>query len=157
MKLTIYYASSRAEIWRFYWRAWKGGLWLKNLKLSVMIAFFTIVFSAAKHSLADLNIGFLLLAMMTPQFFNLIFPQLMFKRQTRTLTIDENGWQSTIGKKTGAVAWTDVQGVEKFGDTILISGITGNALVVPQRAFQSIDKQDEFLAFAVRSHAEANS
>jgi hypothetical protein len=61
----------------------------------------------------------------------------MFKPQVRTLVFDRNGIRTEIGKKTGTVAWQEIDSINDSEGTIVVSRKNLNAFLVPRRAFQS--------------------
>jgi len=66
-----------------------------------------------------------------------LYPQLRFKPQLRTLIIDENGLQTTIGKKNGVRAWREIASIQETSDFILVTTRGMNAFVIPTSAFAS--------------------
>jgi len=77
--------------------------------------------------------------------FMFLFPQLMFKPQTRVIVFDENGIQTTIGKKAGNIRWREIEDIRVDSETICIRGKNLNAFLVPRRAFDSQEHRAEVL------------
>ena len=57
MPLTVEYSSMRAEVWSWYWRAWKRRLWRIHLLLFVMTALsvYLQTFTKGKFRGKDVN------------------------------------------------------------------------------------------------------
>jgi hypothetical protein len=85
-----------------------------------------------------------------------MWPQIRFKPSVRTLKIDEKGFETVIGGRSGSRRWKDVRSVEESGGAIVITGINNNAFIVPSRAFASEPKRQEFCEAARRFHAGSN-
>lgn len=82
-----------------------------------------------------------------------IFPQVKFKPQTRTLTINENGISTSIGKISGECAWNEVAEISESSGNIYIVGTGGNGFVVPLRAFSGVEEQNKFLDLCLQYRA----
>jgi hypothetical protein len=147
---TVQYSSTRAEVWRWYWRAWAkpAGLWRYHVLFGLAIAvglaagngfgMFELRRFTVTAVLATLGCVVLL-----P-----LWPQIRFKSAQRSLTIDAEGWKTEIGKLSGARPWKQVRSIEDTGDTIAIVGTNRNALIVPTRAFPNTSARKEFLTAA---------
>jgi hypothetical protein len=85
-----------------------------------------------------------------------LWPQLRFKPAVRTLKIDEKGFETVIGRRSGARSWKDVRSVKESDGAIVITGDNNNAFIVPSRAFASETKHLEFYEAARRFHAASN-
>jgi hypothetical protein len=96
----------------------------------------------------------LLLPPLVPPLLLALYPQLAFKPQERVLTLDVSGITTTIGKRAGAIPWSDVAAVHR-GSAITIERTNGNAFVVPARAFASDDERRRFADFAISSALRA--
>jgi hypothetical protein len=82
------------------------------------------------------------------------YPMLMFKPQTRVLTVDDDGIVTTIGRhKNKSVAWAEIAEVRDNGEALVIQRRNLNAFIVPARAFGSPDEKRSFEEF-VRAHAQ---
>ncbi len=84
-----------------------------------------------------------------------LWPQLQYKPSLRTLTIDPDGWSTTIGARSGSIAWSEVRSIEEAGDAVVIIGANRNSLIVPFRAFTSDAHRMEFLNAARAWHGAA--
>jgi hypothetical protein len=78
--------------------------------------------------------------------FFILYPQLMFKPQERTLTVSERGIDTSIGGKSRTVKWEDISAVQDAPDITTIVGKNGNAFLIPRRAFNSEKDRSGFLA-----------
>ena len=142
MEITLKYAATRKEVWDWYWRAWRRGLW----KIHVVV-FLLILYSVGSRDghwpIADYRFvldGFLIATAVIIAFVS--FPQLMYKPQTRSLTINEDGIRTVIGPRSGKVKWAEVADIETRGEHIVITGRWGNSFLIPSRAFESDGHRD---------------
>jgi hypothetical protein len=71
--------------------------------------------------------------------------RLLTKPQQRTLTISQEGIQTSIGAQTGTIPWAKVADVVDDGDYIFVIGRTGNSFLIPSRAFASSGQRNAFL------------
>lgn len=99
---TVHYASRRDEIWRWYWRAWRqpAGLWRYHVLFGVVFGF---VFAAGREPDAFRLGRFLAVTATITAACVVLFPlwpQLRFKSALRTLSINEEGIQTTVGSMT---------------------------------------------------------
>ena len=149
------YTSTRGEVWRGYWRAWARplGLWRFHALISLAIA----AAWAKRHTGQPFDFPrFLLAFILTFAACLLLFPlwpQLRFKPQRRTLTIDATGWTTQIGNLHGSRPWGAVRSVEDHPDAITLVSTNGNTLIVPDRAFSDKSAREVFLNDARRWHA----
>jgi hypothetical protein len=152
---TVRYASTRGEIWRWYWRAWARakGLWRYHILISLLSAI--AVTAREKQSTFDAGHFFLifLVTMLGCVVLLPLWPQIRFKPSVRTLKVDEKGFETVIGHRSGVRGWKDVRSVEESDGAIVITGINNNAFIVPSRAFASAQERLEFYEAARRFHA----
>jgi hypothetical protein len=154
---TVQYASSRREVWRWYWRAWAKptGLWLLQVAIGIILAaLFTGVglgqpFDASSFVKAFLVCVALCLVLLP------LWPQIRFKPNMRSLTIDATGLKTTIGKRSGSWAWREVSAVTDSNEAIVILGKNRNAYIIPRRAFQDDAARQEFLRDATHWHQQS--
>jgi hypothetical protein len=137
---TLRYASTRSEIWHWYWREWTRlrGLWRFHALIALAGGFVVAgrgnssQFSPERFAIAavtTLTASIVLLS---------LWPQLRFKPQPRVLILDAAGFRTTIGTQSGQRRWQDIRRVEDHGDgSILLVGQNGNAMILPRRAFAS--------------------
>lgn len=141
----VSYTSTRGEVWRFYWRAWARplGLWRVHVVISLLVATGWTLRHNSGH-FSDFAAGFVVALALCILLFPL-WPQLRFKPETRTLTIDPKGWTTRIGDLQGSRTWDKVRSVEDSADAIALVSSNGNALIVPNRAFPNQAAREEFL------------
>jgi hypothetical protein len=84
-----------------------------------------------------------------------LWPLWRFKGATRVLSIDKGGFTTTIGARSGERSWQEIAAVEDTGEEILIIVKTGNAMVVPRRAFANNAARARFLDAARNWHSLA--
>ena len=148
MNFKIEYASRRSEVWAFYWRAWRQRLWKTHLIifLAINLSFSIALFGGPPPSPSSFAIvaaiGLLAIAWMP------LFPLLMFKPKRRTLSINDTGIETTIGKKSAKRAWKDIKSVSEENGYLILLCRNGNAFIVPPRAFDSQSSQENFASFA---------
>ena len=131
MEITLHYSSTRKEVWDWYWRMWCKKLWVIHVLFFLVILFFTHNFFFA----------------IIPTILLIFYPQIMFKPELRTLVVSEDGIDTTIGKKYGNRNWEQVASIEDTPAVIVIKmAKTGNALLVPQRAFISDEERNKFIS-----------
>jgi hypothetical protein len=148
MTFKIEYTSRRREIWDWYSRAWRQGLWKSRVMVSLAVALTAGLLEKGSDELSLTAVllgvawGFASILCM------LIYPLLMFKPHKRTLEINEHGISTTIGKRSDRRSWADIRSVSEENSHIIILGRNGNAFVVPLRAFTSIEERQRFFRFA---------
>jgi hypothetical protein len=89
----------------------------------------------------------------------LLTPALMFltaKTQPRTLQIDSEGIQTTIGKKQGRIPWKAVESITSSGDQVFITGKNANAFAIPPTAFNNEEGQQTFVRLATQYKQDAD-
>jgi hypothetical protein len=152
---TVRYASTRGEMWRWYWRAWARpkGVWRYHILISLLSSIGVTVLE--KQSTFDAG-HFFFIFVVTMLGCVVLLPmwaQIRFKPSVRTLKIDEKGIETVIGRRSGFRGWKDVRSVEESDGTVVITGINNNAFIVPSRAFASEQARLEFYEAARRFHA----
>ena len=147
MTISISYASQRKEVWQWYWRMWRLRLWKTHLGVfvAVAIASSVFIFDGVPVSLSGLLLVWAIAALHLVAF--VAFPMLMFKPETRTLSISSAGIATTIGKRSGNIPWTDIIDVREDGDALVIQRRNLNAFIVPSRAFKNTADKCEFADF----------
>jgi hypothetical protein len=137
MALTLRYRSSRAEVWRWYWRAWlrPKGLWRYHAVIFACVAAIILGPRAQPGPLKGQDVFAALAFASAALIFLAAWPQIRFKSQERVLTLDERGVSTVIGSLSASVPWNRVVSIDVDNDTIVITGKNGNAFIVPNRAF----------------------
>lgn len=155
---TVQYATTRAELWRWYWKAWARpyGPWRFHMLIAAAIA---ATATAVDRSAIDAGRVFVvfMMALLGCLLLLPLWPQLRFKPYVRTLTIDARGFSTVIGPIFASRSWAEVRSIEQSGDAIVITGINNNAMIVPLRAFASADERLTFYNTAVQLKAHAKN
>src|SRR5580700_353827 len=60
-----------------------------------------------------------------------LYPQLLYKPQRRDLSIDEEGYATQIGKRSGSRRWDEVASIDEGAGAIVLTTTSGNAMIVP--------------------------
>ena len=155
---SVQYKSSRIEVWKWYWRSWAktNGLWVYHASFSITFAPMYVILFHKPFTVAWLltagMVGFLVCLVAFP-----IYPQILFKSSTRTLTINEKGISTTIGTKSGEKTWKEVKSIEERNGSVVMTGRNNNAFIVPKRAFEDNEKKAIFLKNAQNWHKIANA
>ncbi len=154
--MIIEYSSRRREVMAWYWRTWLNSPRLVRQRLIIFVSVAGLSFLARRTGTAvatspsvvadavrALGSGCGALMLLA------VFPLIMFKPQKRVLTTSPSGVDTTIGKMSGQLPWTNVASVRQDGDKIVISNVNGNAFVIPPRAFGHEASRQEFFAEAL--------
>jgi YcxB-like protein len=147
MNISISYASSRGEVWRWYWRAWRQRLW----RTHALVFLSTASLGYAYFFLgAPLGVAVMFkvagLGLMAPIGFAL-YPLVRFKSQVRTLTVDDEGLATIIGAHESKTPWDAFGDVRDDGDTLVIQRRNLSAFIVPSRAFPTAAAREQFRDF----------
>jgi hypothetical protein len=86
-----------------------------------------------------------------------LYPLLRFKSDERTLEIAPTGISTTIGRKSGQIAWGQVADIDSHAQRIFIIGKNGNSFIVPDAAFSNDAERTEFIELANRWLREAKA
>jgi len=144
-EITLHYKSNRAEVWRWYWRSWAmlNGLWRYHALFFTLGAGLILQMLANRHALSPTDLGWSALAGLAVVAGFVLWPQIAFKADERTLTLDSAGFRTCIGKLNGEVPWTDIKSVERDDQTINITRKNLRAMLVPRRAFNSDAEREQ--------------
>jgi hypothetical protein len=154
MSISVEYSSTRREVWGLYWRMWQQRLWKMHLLIFVAAA---VAASFAAFGRLPRDVPELLAIVLTgliPTALFALYPMLMFKPQMRVLTVDDDGIDTTIGKRKQSLGWVEIADVRSSGEALVIQRHNLNAFIVPARAFDTPEARSSFEAF-VRTHAQA--
>ncbi|TAK90904.1 MAG: YcxB family protein [Burkholderiaceae bacterium] len=143
MEFTLTYSSSRAEVMRLYWRLWKARLWRVHLVVFSISAFGAYTLLEGHETFQGRLVGSALAGAACIALF-IAYPLLAFKSQSRVVVVNEVGISTSIGTKHGALAWSDVQSIERTSECVYIIRKTLNAYIIPNRAFKSNAEANEF-------------
>lgn len=75
-----------------------------------------------------------------------LVPMIAFKAQERSLSVDEGGYSTVIGKQSGERRWAAIRLIADVRDDIVLVGTNGNAMIIPRRAFATDEERQKFLA-----------
>jgi YcxB-like protein len=148
-EITLTYCTTRRELATWYWRMWKKNLW--KFHAAFIVTSIAVVLLTAGHwppSVMDIVRGIAVAVAVIASL--ILFPQIMFKPEVRTLSFDKNGLRTKIGKQSGNVPWQEIESITDSESTIVISRKNLNAFLVPQRAFQS-DQERASVLSAIRA------
>ena len=155
MGMTIHYRSSRKEVNEWYWKKWREKFWIYHA------AFFAVVVIVSvgqwpPRNLFDVLRGAVIGILGVVGF--IAFPQIMFKPKERALSVNETGIYTEIGKIKRQIGWDEISKVEEDSHAILITRKkSGNAFIVPERAFQSQQEREAFYNAAKNWHSQAQA
>ncbi len=144
MTYTLRYRSSRDEVWRAYWRLWRARLWYVHTIFAVAVAF---GLSRTEVLRGDIYgwVTAAFVAFMLILVISVSASQLLFKSAERTLEVGPDGWSTQIGKKTASRKWSELAPVREENGVVIIAGKSGNALLIPSRAFESEAQRRAFM------------
>jgi hypothetical protein len=136
--MTIEYSSTRATLWRWYWRSLRRNGAHRTTWLVWMLGAFLAGFGSSHASgksdpraaLAGLAASLCVAAFLAG------YPQLRFKPQTRVLTLLPDELSTTIRGETKKYSWQDVARFEEDGGFVIIGLRNLNAFIVPPTAFR---------------------
>ncbi|HVV31843.1 MAG TPA: YcxB family protein [Vitreimonas sp.] len=157
MARTIQYASTRDEIWRWYWRSWQRGLWVTHAVVFCWVSGVVLLLLWSTNLLRPTNVVLAIAAGLASIAWMSLFPMIQFKPQTRTLTVDEHGISTTIGAKSGVRKWSEIRSVTDEDGAIVIVGKNKNAFIIPARAFDNDAGRRDFLGYAKTAFQAAQS
>jgi hypothetical protein len=144
MDHTLRYRSTRAEIWRWYWRAWRAQLWKVHVLAAAAAAFICAATFTGPVTLTRYLVSFCVTFPIVVLFLSL-WPQIMFKSKERVLTVGHQGWSTQIGKKSGSRSWAQIASVQSTPNSVVLVSMTGNALIIPSRAFADSASRMQFV------------
>jgi hypothetical protein len=151
MEYTLRYRSTRAEIWRWYWRSWKAKYWWQQCLMAAFIVFIVLGVSSAPFSFRHFGTSF---AIVLPLVIvgMALRTQVLFKSEERVLSVGSSGWSTRIGSQSGARSWAEVATVQEAQDAVVIVGTNGNGLIIPSRAFPDAASKQQFFKDAQGWH-----
>lgn len=148
--MTIHYSIRRADVLLAYGHTWRHS---RNLKLLQLITLVFSYYSAisliagdgprtwAQHGSAG-AIALCVIAGVA------LYPLLRFKPEERMLEISPQGISTTIGRRSGNIAWREVQWVKSDANAVYIVGRTLNSFRIPEGAFATPSDRDRFVKLA---------
>ena len=149
--MVVRYRPTRSDVWRAYWFPRdRRALRLGRLAVSAFLVF------AGVAILRDQSAGLAWRAIQASFLFlfavlgSPLYPLLRFKSDERTLEIAPSGIATTIGRRSGQIAWRQVARIDSDGQRLYIIGKSGNSFVVPVDAFASDAERSQFVQSATR-------
>lgn len=145
MSHTIRYSSSRGEVWRWYWRQWRATLWRLHVLIAVTVGIVltgNVTVAGVLPSMA-VTIAIAFVGVVAE---SSAIPQLLFKSSERTLHVDATGWSTKIGNRSKQRTWSEIAPVQESEGAIVLANKSGNALIIPARAFSSDSERRQFLS-----------
>ncbi len=149
MAFFLEYKSRRLEVWNWYWRAMRKYLWKEHLKIIVMIPILMsmVLFLMGYRWNIYRVIVYSVYAYALISVFMLLYPQLKFKPQMRSLRVDEQGIATSVGMLSKVFTWSEIKSMEIENDFIVITRKNLNAFIIPARAFNSEGQRQDFVVF----------
>jgi hypothetical protein len=148
---TIRYYSSRVDVWRWYWQAWRTKFWRLHVLLA---AFLVFVLPGAHFNDAGAWALRFTIALVAVTLLMAAVPQVLFKSAKRTLHVGPEGWSTQVGTVSGSARWCEVASIQERDGAILIESVNGNALIVPSRAFSDAATRQQFLSDIRQWHTQ---
>lgn len=153
MTVTVQYAIRRDELWSWYWTAWKRRLWIYHVAIVAMTILTFVQLgvggSLAPAIVAGSAVGLMLVGVM------ILYPQIRYRPEERTLTFDETGLSYQRGEKAGRMQWSRIRSVTGNGDAIVVMDRGQNAFIIPGRAFRDAGQRGEALVKIAALHQGA--
>jgi YcxB-like protein len=84
-----------------------------------------------------------------------LWPMIKFKPQTRTLTVNESGIETSVGDKKGKVSWNEFIYFKREPGLIVLQRRNLNSFLVPSRAFKTENDEEEFQSFVSKKINES--
>ncbi len=149
--ITLRYATSRGELWTWYWREWRQELWRRWLVYGVILAIVDLGAAQLSHPIGALDIVSASAVVLALFAFFAAYPQFSYKREERVIVFNAQGIDTRIGTKTAHRDWREIASVTDIGTHVVFTvAKSGNAFLVPARAF-SDSKLRRFLLEHVAS------
>ena len=153
--ITLRYRAQRRDVWRWYWRSWRGGLWRTWIGGGLAVAAVMLGLRGREHVVGAQDLVFVAVVLTALAICFVAYPQVAFKTQERVLVAGPSGIDSTIGSKSGHRDWSEIGAVEDFGDGIAIKvAKTGNAFLIPNHAFADVALRALFLRSVAQWRAQ---
>jgi hypothetical protein len=156
MPILVEYQVRRSEVWALYWWMWRRSLWRSHLAAFVSLGLATSLLLYRGNPTGVSGWVVVAAAALFLPVLWIIYPQLRFKPQRRTLVIDTSGIKTKIGSRRGTIAWSKIGVVHQMRGAVVIQRKRGNAFIVPARAFASPAEAEAFYREAeqaIRPHS----
>jgi hypothetical protein len=155
MIISVRYESRRSEVWQWYWRTWRRSLWRFHLAIFLLIS--STATSLMYGKVPSTVAGYILIIAigLIPLIGFALWPMIKFKPQTRTLTVNESGIETSIGDKNVKVGWDEFTYFKREASLIVIQRRNLNSFLVPSRAFKTENDEEEFQSFVSKKINES--
>jgi len=147
--MTIQYSLTRADILRSFFRSLKSSprFLVTVLGYSVAFGLFTMLARGDfSRSIAPDDLLIALAWTVAAFFFMPGYFLIRYKRELRVLTTSQEGITTEMGDRKATVSWSRIKQVRNTRRNVFLVGSSGNAIVIPSRAFQGPDQQAQFVA-----------
>jgi hypothetical protein len=142
--LTVRYALTREELREWYKVTWRRKLWRYHLAIVVLLCASFALAGTGGSTVSGLMFGAALSALMIV--FMVVWPQLRYRPEERTLTFDADGLAYTRGPQQGRMAWSQIGSVADADGGVIVTGRNQSAFIVPTRAFGGEAEKTEAFA-----------
>lgn len=154
--ITIRYATTRREIWNWYWKSWAKarGLWWYHVAIAANVFLIVFIFDSQHPDVLRTAVTAGLISLPIVMLVMSLIPQLFFKPGVRKLGMDEQGIYAEMKGRPVLKSWREVRSITAHEDVILVESTNGHALIVPARAFSSPQERETLLEQITRWHSQ---
>ncbi|KQW83802.1 YcxB family protein [Brevundimonas sp. Root1279] len=131
--LTVHYALTRNELWLWYCAIVRKGFWVYLLGVPVLACGLFAITRIGGSIFAGIVWGLIYSAVLI--LFAVLWPQVRYRADERTLTFGDKGITAVRGKQAVQVPWAKIHSVTNEAVGIVIARRNYNALIIPHRAF----------------------
>jgi len=131
--LTVRYALTREELRAWYKVTWLRRLWVYHLAIAVLLCGSLTLAGIGGSTASGFAVGGAASAMVIA--FMVVWPQLRYRPEERSLTFDAEGLSFARGSQTGRMAWAQIGSVADADGGVIVTGRNQSAFIVPTRAF----------------------
>jgi YcxB-like protein len=146
--MTIEYALTRTEVVTGFFRSLRSSPRYLAFLVICVLALFIVVPQACEglaHPFAMRDAGSVVLGLCTTL---VLLPLILFvraKTTMRSLTISPEEISTAMASLNGRVAWSKIKIVQEKESFVLIASTSGNAFLIPNRAFANPEQKTEFV------------
>ena len=142
---TIRYHPSRREAWRGYWKTWRHRLWSTQVLMAAWVGWALSNSKSVPPSITSWGLAFVV-ALPVITLVMALVPQILFKSTERTVRVGPQGWSTDFGLWSGIIrAWDEAASIEEWAGQVVITSASGNALIIPARAFPDAASRQQFV------------
>ncbi|WP_439471495.1 YcxB family protein [Brevundimonas sp.] len=131
--LTVRYALTREELRAWYKAMWLRKLWVFHAAIAVLLSATFAMAEIGGSTLSGFQSGVAASALIIV--FMIVWPQIRYRADERTLTFDAEGLSYVRGSQTGFMAWKQIASVADTPEGVVVTGRSLSAFIVPTRAF----------------------